>query len=89
MKTLHTPGPWDIRKIDSAPSFRGIFGVCANGGGNSIQEEEKANARLIAAAPDMLETLKDALRWINTTEYAAGSIMPEKLAHAIAQAEGQ
>lgn len=54
----HTQGPWDVRKIDSAPSFRGIFGICANGGGGSIREEEQANALLIAAAPELLKALQ-------------------------------
>jgi hypothetical protein len=54
----YTPGPWDIRKIDSAPSFRGIFAVCSNGGGGSIREEEQANALLIAAAPEMAQMLR-------------------------------
>lgn len=41
-----------------------------------------------AAIPDALEVLRDCLRWINTTEYAAGSIMPEKIEHALAALGG-
>lgn len=69
----HTPGPWslDLGNIGidmknhvavDAPSHGGIANVVwvmeedADMGKNSPQCE--ANARLIAAAPDMLETLK-------------------------------
>lgn len=69
----HTPGPWDVRKIDNAPSFRGIFGICANGSGNSIREEEEANARLIAAAPELLEALERFVKYtrVRTMELAS------------------
>jgi hypothetical protein len=67
MSTKHTPGPW--REYD--PHFLGVA-VAADGeqpnssriiadvsGGREATEEECANARLIAAAPD----LKDSLRF--------------------------
>lgn len=59
----HTPGPWEIkdgRYIDSPsgwiadvlsyPAYRAAT--------DNDSEEQKANARLIAAAPDLLEALK-------------------------------
>ncbi len=58
----HTPGPWTIIKPNVAPDFE----ICARGGrsiavafSNSIDGE--ANAHLIAAAPDMLAALREAL----------------------------
>jgi hypothetical protein len=51
---MHTPGPW---KID--PVERDL--ICAKGTGVARAEEREGwqdNARLIAAAPDMLAALK-------------------------------
>lgn len=68
----HTPGPWRI--ITQTPygtpyPIHKIFGKTENGHDRYITEinlisdelaqEEKANARLIAAAPDMLAALED------------------------------
>jgi len=62
-QTQHTPGPWKIVK-------KGVFNirfVGADGFGiadtTEVDEREKANARLIAAAPDMLEALKYIVAW--------------------------
>ncbi len=60
--TRHTPGPWEIDEGDGMPiakvSFRAITapGVAHVGAGLS-RDEIDANARLIAAAPDLLEGL--------------------------------
>jgi hypothetical protein len=62
MSTKHSPGPW--KDISESPSKTWI--------GNSYviaevirfpeqQEESKANARLIASAPELLEVLKKIL----------------------------
>jgi len=45
-RATHTPGPWE------ADNFRVWAGT----------EEAEANARLIAAAPEMLQALRDALQ---------------------------
>ena len=61
----HTPGPW---KVDEC--YTGIF-VTTAGGQNVAQVTQSevdwkypasANARLIAAAPDLLRLLKDVVR---------------------------
>jgi len=52
MGTNHTPGPWH-HKDDEVFSFRNSL-VCDCGGFS----DSKANARLIAAAPELLEALK-------------------------------
>jgi hypothetical protein len=54
-----------------------------------FQVSTREIANVCAAAPEMLEVLKECLRWINQTEYAAGSIMPEKIEDIIARAEGK
>jgi len=68
----HTPGPWKVDTQersdgDAIAVFPSIGGVCIcevvarSGEGRSnpiIQETAEANARLIAAAPELLEALK-------------------------------
>ena len=71
MKIKHTPGPWVRRKdIDNSPDIH----ICEESGGliatcnafisfnclTQDSEEMKANARLIAAAPDLLAALEAA-----------------------------
>ena len=61
--TNHTPGPWHV--YDSR--FREVNGAIMDAAGNKVAsvygpttEELDANARLIAAAPKLLEALKAA-----------------------------
>jgi len=76
MTTAHTPGPWTVEKdIDSTPSrvtFRiggnrqaaisSEQGIAAtNAPALMSVEEAKANARLIAAAPELLAALVDLI----------------------------
>ena len=56
----HTPGPWKATHCTvSAPETEDRLGFTFNVR-NGNRDDTKANARLIAAAPDMLEALKDA-----------------------------
>lgn len=60
MSAKHTPGPWFVDRL----SEHGYLLVKPVGGQVVAQidpvEEEEANARLIAAAPDLLDALKAA-----------------------------
>lgn len=57
-KATHTPGPWRVgRYFDVIDSDGTFIGVAVRG----TEEERKANARFIAAAPDLLEALTDIL----------------------------
>lgn len=61
----HTPGPWTVQRIDidcgiiqwaiELPDMR----VIAHTGADVSVAQDKANARLIAAAPEMLQALKE------------------------------
>ena len=72
----HTPGPWNRIKGDrNVYSASGT--VCKTPaiiGGGSAATNWEANARLIAAAPDLLEALEsvsqehDLLRWMKNIE---------------------
>lgn len=61
----HTPGPWEISE---SPDFPGQQTIHAQGSDRILavldrtDEQDIANARLIAAAPDLLEALKEAIR---------------------------
>lgn len=60
----YTPGPWVVDKVNKelvGPMINGAYWYVAQSNPLSLQsmEEEKANARLIAAAPTMLDLLKE------------------------------
>ena len=64
METKYTPGPWEIRKSGfiMAPDGAGqgddvYIAEILIGPDSPEVDEAKANARLIAAAPDLLEAL--------------------------------
>jgi len=58
-KQGHTPGPWEEGR-----SFN-PYRVYGNGGKEVVARvEERANARLIAAAPALLEAAQEALHWL-------------------------
>lgn len=101
MSSGHTPGPWSARKADEEDRTRWI--VCVdgpkpfwvatieNGAPGDTLETEAANARLIAAAPELLKAAK-AAREVLTVMFRARKDGPgrqayEKLGAAIAKAE--
>lgn len=83
METKHTPGPWAkfgsvIRSL--AGSDRKVADV------RIIDAEGQANAKLIAAAPDLLEALEDLLS--RCESLSVDGVGPQKVAarQAIAKA---
>lgn len=70
----HTPGPWRVsvekypepRKVKVGTGEDGWWGVASAFG--DTQEEAEANARLIAAAPDMLEALTTLVHRVQKME---------------------
>lgn len=65
MTTSHTPGPWQHKHLDflqicdSDGVNRGCAPICrvAGGANGESRAEARANARLIVAAPELLEAL--------------------------------
>jgi hypothetical protein len=55
-ETKHTPGPWSTLIPNGRTVTSAEYIICDMS--NISMEEEQANARLIAAAPTMLEALK-------------------------------
>jgi hypothetical protein len=53
---MHTPGPWKVNQVKKSI-------MAFNGGSFDVAKsvENESNARLIAAAPDMLVVLKEAV----------------------------
>jgi len=82
----HTPGPW---RYDYAPGYCGEL-LAANGTtlAEFVTEPSEANARLIAAAPDLLEALETWLEQYSSEEYEDCPEVVQTRA-AIAKATGQ
>ena len=67
----HTPGPWNIgptykSSINAGEKHIAMVNYWKSGDKSSdvFGEEHDANARLIAAAPDLLEALEANMEWI-------------------------
>ena len=89
----HTPGPWFTRQ-----TFSGNWDIAADyGDGKTLARTEKeSDARLIAAAPELLDWLKTAAVWIDQTredertgEGQNAKALLEDIHAAIAKAEGR
>jgi hypothetical protein len=103
-RQAHTPGPWEIDATSNVGAFE-IWGgpldsnapqICSDDGDLNRPEECKANASLIAAAPDMLAALQslDEFAWsaMSADCKEAHDNLSRKLAvmrAAIAKAEGR
>ena len=94
--TKHTPGPWKCSQhlghfswsVHMDAGDRGRGSTIVDGVGGIDREQRLANARLIAAAPDLLEALEAALRkieWILPVEW---DVM-RQINAAIAKAKGE
>lgn len=97
----HTPGPWDlynphrsaqyVDQIISDGEYRSIFRIHHDDG--IVQSEAEANAKLIAAAPDMLEALEYVRMTLADIEASKRkgyyTTCPKIVAAAIAKAEGR
>lgn len=87
-ESKHTPGPWiqdgvTIRAKTPLTSIATVLDVawpCGN-----VPYDPKANARLIAAAPELLEFAKE---WISR-QGSDNNYMTEKARAAIAKATGE
>ncbi len=101
MEAKHTPGPWTVQRygrgFDVLREGR-IIADCKAQSGADLPSCE-ANARLIAAAPALLEALRDAvasLEWCAEqfesmalgNDSAEARVAASRMRDAIAQAEG-
>ena len=100
--TKHTPGPWQVDPRADNHVIAASRPICSVSYSNTAdtegtRAENAATARLIAAAPDLLEALKVATDLIESHtghskiinwQHAAGRRLPE-LRAAIAKAKGK
>jgi len=88
----HTPGPWQTETVDSVVRIHGgVFAGAARAvvevadvwvpDGENGDAAQVANARLIAAAPDLLEALKEA-REVVEGDIETGPMEDEASLHA-------
>ena len=98
-KTKHTPGPWVTHcGFVATADHKAICKMAYEGGvqfaAPTATLEDAANARLIAAAPDLLETLRevcaqhDAILAELGKPFGWGLIVTDRARAAIAKAEG-
>lgn len=94
MPNTHTPGPWNLGSKDIADigGFRvNRFAISGSGvaiasvwAGDpqkalaGVEHEGVANARLIAAAPELLTALSEVVRWLGNTGtlYSTDKLIP-------------
>ena len=89
----HTPGPWFCQKSISEPGryvIKPVPGqVVAITDPANTKAQEKANASLIAAAPDLLVALESVERWMSGYGTKSQSEMRQVVRAAIAAATGE
>lgn len=93
----HTPGPWHVvpygdgnQKVvcsDEAGNWRIAFMATSSGSREELAEI-KANARLIAAAPELLEALKDLVTSVEALRVVGLDKEIELARAALSKAEG-
>lgn len=84
--TKHTPGPWTAGKFQDTGLNNQISvhpAICTAYG---AKEEAEANARLIAAAPEMLAALQEVQIYVDNF---GESHLTELVSFAISKATGQ
>jgi hypothetical protein len=59
----YTPGPWTVERDGSTVTMGGQCVITGPAPDGAPREEEKANARLIAAAPELLEALASLVEY--------------------------
>lgn len=96
MNTKHTPGPWcldplqlgtvgDICTLDGTPIAQAQMRQPMAAG--KPDDERQANARLIAAAPDLLDALRDMVSDRNQLSEATVSFAKAAIAKATGEEE--
>ena len=95
-KTKHTPGPWRTKRegfstvyVEARIDGGLIQEVAACGPTEAGRDQQEANARLIAAAPELLEALRGIMK-LDEDLCSEGSIEAlDKARAAIAKATGE
>ncbi len=75
MKSGHTQGKWRVKESGGcvcAPNVTICQLVHIDDGWLSIDREVEANAKLISAAPQLLEVCKDVKKWLSNGSFKYG-----------------
>jgi len=90
-RTQHTPGPWEVSPYGNITSKSGKIASVEQMPSN-YESEKQANARIIAAAPDLLVALEQCVpiivRHANAT-FGDGVLTLQVARSAIAKAKGE
>lgn len=96
--TAHTPGPWEVEPCTEGGAFEITEGIGSVGTAWGENDEALANARLMAAAPELLmvcqciagdlEALLGGDDFSGMSDAEMFGVMLESLKAAIAKAEG-
>lgn len=88
--TKHTPGPWEVTRPSANSLFPLVIEV-PNVAPIAYMAYNNAaiNARLIAAAPDLLAALKGIMEWARRVSVANPGMEVANAAAAIAKATGE
>lgn len=84
----HTPGPWGAIGTEVKTPGPTSRIICWTGQPEIARVEARANARLIAAAPDMLNALLDVLDFWDDPDMSM-SELKERVRDAVAKAQGE
>ena len=82
--SAHTPGPWTLQPVGDETECN-ILGA----GRELIATVSDNDARLIAAAPALLEALEHSLDWLASYPGGGAAVAYDKARAAIAQAKGK
>ena len=65
----HTPGPWNFEKHENFVVYVGNNEIC-----ELYEGDQEANARLIAAAPELLEACEYVVKWHRENDTGEGEL---------------
>lgn len=94
MNTRHTPGPWKMHSNIGRKSEPGVIAdaapciIAIMGNHKEWPVEAEANARLIAAAPELLEALEDMLSLAKSYDVGQNSAIVDRASALIARTTG-
>lgn len=89
MKSTHTPGPWKATGKEVGTDYEATHGMVASIIGMPNRWETEANARLIAAAPDLYAAV-EALLALHADDGTRDDVPEWKAARAaLAKARGE
>ena len=92
MNGKHTPGPWvsigaSVYIEEGADHYS--IAICTCNDARRNQEDQEANARLIAAAPEMLEALQSISRILGKGQTLSSKHDGDYIWHLIGKATGE